>query len=60
VQYLNESAALQLETKDPSNELVSHFCKSVNHQVCVVICKEGEMFEPPAPAYLGMNRSSLA
>jgi hypothetical protein len=42
VQYLNESVASQLETKDPSNELVSHFCKSVNYQVRVVICKEEE------------------
>jgi hypothetical protein len=42
VQYLDESVAVALETKDPSNELVSHFCKSVNYQVRVVICKEGE------------------
>jgi hypothetical protein len=33
IQYLNQSIASQLETLDPSNEAVSHFCKSVNEQV---------------------------
>jgi hypothetical protein len=40
VQYLNESVASQLETKDPSNEIVSHFCKSVNAQVCGFVTEE--------------------
>jgi hypothetical protein len=31
--YLNDAVASQLETKEPSNEFVSHFCKSVNYQV---------------------------
>jgi hypothetical protein len=39
LRYMDESVASQLESKDPSNKLVSHFCKSVNYQVR----KEGEM-----------------
>ena len=31
--YLNTTVASRLETKDPNDELVAHFCKSVNYQV---------------------------
>jgi hypothetical protein len=40
LRYVNDSVASQLETKDPSNTLVSHFCKNVNYQVCDFIKKE--------------------
>jgi hypothetical protein len=63
VQYLNESVASQLETKDPSNEVVSHFCKSVNNQVCDLERRRNIMLEPSlvveCAAYLEMNRSGL-
>jgi hypothetical protein len=48
LRYVDESVASQLETKDPSNKLVSHFCKSINYQVC----KEGEILEPPLVAVI--------
>lgn len=31
--YLNETVASELETREPTNSLVLHFCDSVNHQV---------------------------
>jgi hypothetical protein len=55
VRYLDESVASQLETKDPSNKLVSHFCKSINYQVCNSICievKEKIMLELPLVAVI--------
>lgn len=35
--YLNDAVALNLESMDSSNELVSHFCMAVNTQVRRVI-----------------------
>jgi hypothetical protein len=35
--YVTEDVALAMKTKDPSNPVVSHFCKNVNEQVRVLL-----------------------
>lgn len=36
LEYANETLATQIETQDPSNDAVKHFCDAVNEQVCMV------------------------
>jgi hypothetical protein len=35
LEYLSETSVAQIETMDPANSVVSHFCMAVNEQVSV-------------------------